>query len=258
MDVIIPTDYRPNRLISTLSSLITQNMPEKSNRLVMVNNGEPDVFKYPHFLKLLQSFKRLNWEIELVYSKYNSISQHKYFALSHIKSENVALLDCDILFTNSDTLSDLSAALDEYQIAAISPLGYEVDEEKPVLNEYAHLYSETEVDSNGICDGLVALGFFIVFKKADFDTVSKFWCHDLPYMEDQILIHFMKKHKGYAYHTKHVVYHLSYKEDMCYVFDDDEVVRYLSGKGQEYYDLLQLRKAEKDGAHFIKSVKKWG
>lgn len=253
MDIIIPTNHRPLRLTSTLSSLLTQIIPQHK-RLVLVNNSEPDILINPHIKKLLNAFIKCGWLVETYYSKYKTISLHKKYSLSFIKSDKVVLMDNDLLFTRPDTILELSKALDTYLISCISPLGYELDDDKPVLNNYSYMYNKTEADENGICDGLVALGCFLFFNSNDYYAVADKWCDDLPYMEDQILVHFLKKHKGYAYHKKHIVYHLSYKNDNCYDFNDADVIDYLSKKGDAYKDLLNLRIALKDGAEFEKKI----
>ena len=73
------------------------------------------------------------------------------------------------------------------------------------------------------------------------------------------LVHFLKEHRGYAFLHGHDVLHVSYAEDRSYVFDDDEVVRFLEAKVKEspaYSDLLCLRRQLLDGADFPKPLRK--
>ena len=93
----------------------------------------------------------------------------------------------------------------------------------------------------------------------DYKAVQSLLCPDFPYLEDQILVHFLKKRRGYAYLHDHIIYHVSYAEDTNYSFDDEEVIRLLERKTAEkpeYRHLLDLRRSLKDGAEFSKPIRR--
>ena len=255
MDIIIPTNYRPHRLITTLSSLFLQDLSGQ-NRLVIIDNSGEDIFKIKQIQKLITAFRTKGYTVETLYSTYRSISKIKKEALEKATHSTIALLDNDLLFTRADTLSALEHVLNSYEIAGVSPLGYELDHEKKVLNEYSHKYDEIEYDENGVGEGNIALGFFLMLNKDEVNKNIEYWCDDLPYMEDQILVHFLKKSKGYAYLRGHIVYHIAYDENPSYIFNEEDVVSYLEKKGPRYQDLLDLRKYGKDGAEFNKQIKR--
>lgn len=253
MDIIIPTNYRPHRLITTLTSLYLQKLNGKNN-LILVTNGKKNVLKIKQIKKLIKAFKRKGYTVTCKTTKQKSISRIKKYALKFAKQETIVLMDNDILFTRCDTLKTLEKILKIYDIGCISPLGYELDNEHPVLNDFKHRYNSVKYDVNGVGEGKIALGFLLVIKRSDLKKNIKYWCNDLPYMEDQILVHFLKKNHGYAYLKNHMVYHIAYREKPKYVFNNIEIINYLGKKGPEFKDLLNLRKKHKDGADFDKGV----
>ena len=254
MDIIIPTNHRPHRLITTLSTLYTQQIDEEK-RLVLVDNSREDIFSVKQIDKLLKAFRNSGWSVEQYYSKEKSISRLKKEALKKGQNNLVALIDNDILFTRPDTLTSLAKVLREYDVACVSPLGYELDDERPVLNEFAHMYDQVLFDENGVGEGNIALGFFLMMNREDYLKNRQYWCDDLPYMEDQVLVHFLKKNRGYAF-LNHAIYHIAYDEKPTYVFNDEEVIQYLEKKGEDYSNLLKLRRERKDGAEFSKPIQR--
>ena len=253
MDIIITTNYRPNRLLTVLSTLFLQNLSDEK-RLVILDNSRKNICSIKQIDKILKAFKKHNWEVEIYYSNETSISKLKKEALDKSKDEYIALIDNDIMFTRHDTLEKLKNVLINYEVACVSPLGYELDDEHPILNEYAHLYNEVLYDENGVGEGIVALGCFLVIRRSEYLKIEKFYCNDFPYMEDQILVHFLKKNKGYAYLKNHIIYHIGYSEKPTYRFDEEYVIKYLESKDENYKELLKLRIKRKDGAQFSKPI----
>ena len=254
MDIIIPSHYRPQRLVTTLTSLYLQKLPG-DNRLILAANGDQDVRSVPQVQKLLAAFRRKGFVVEQTYCEEKTISKIKRKALEMANQPIVALLDNDILLTRHDTLRALEQVLHNYDVACVSPIGFELDDDRPVLNEYSHLYETIHFDAQGVGEGTIALGFLLVMNRKDVQRNMMYWCDDLPYMEDQILVHFLKKNRGYAY-LNHPVYHMAYKEAPSYEFDEDAVVRYLQTKGPEFNDILELRMLRKDGAAFEKPIQR--
>jgi hypothetical protein len=225
-------------------------------RLVIVDNSKKNICSIKQIQKLFKAFEKQYWQIDVYSSKEKSISKLKKEALEKAQHNIVALIDNDILFTKPNTLSSLRNVLNEYDISCISPLGYELDNEKPVLNEYSYMYDDIKYDENEVGEGTIALGFFLMLKRKDYLLNKVYYCDDFPYMEDQILVHFLKKHRGYAYLRNQIVYHIAYAENSTYSFDNEQVIRYLESKGDEYSDLLALRKESKDGAEFSKPIRR--
>ena len=134
MDVIIPSHYRPERLNSTLTSLLLQDV-EKCCHLMLVENGLPRVTDDRQITKLLKAFQARGWDVSIHRSDKKGIAAIKQDAMTHARDAIVILIDNDVIFTRADTLSRLAWAIGEYDIGGISPLGYDLDDERPVLND---------------------------------------------------------------------------------------------------------------------------
>ena len=255
MDVVLVSNDRPRRLAATLGSLLAQEINEE-RRLFLIDNGAA-AHSSPSFVSILRAFQRIGWSVNVLTTHLDTISRVKHFAYSQATDEIVIALDNDVLFTRADTLSAMAETLRGYNVAAVSPLAYDIDDQRPILANDQHYYSEVTPDSNGVAEGLTALGLCLGFRRSDFMAVRKFWCQDFPYMEDQILVHFLKQRRGYAHLHNHVVYHVSIAETPSYVFDHDEVIAYLTRRAQkqpEYQPLLELRMSGEDAAAFRREV----
>ena len=260
MDVILPTNYRPERLNSTLSSLLLQDLNDQRT-LHLVDNSRQGVVCDKQISKLLVAFRRTGWKVDYVRTQLKTISRLKLQALSLGTDACITLLDNDIVFTRADTLKSLLTVLENYDVACVSPLAYDVDSERPILNGFAYMYDSVASDENGVSEGNIALGPCLCMWREDFEAVKPQWCPDLPYMEDQVLVHFLKKRRGYAFLKTHMVLHFSYAEKPTYRFDNREVLAYLESKlmtDPTLKDLRDLRSNGRDGADFPRRVmRKW-
>jgi hypothetical protein len=206
-------------------------------------------------------FRKTGWQIRVIETSLSTISQVKHFAYSQGESEYMVCLDNDILFTDPFTIQSIIDTLKNYQIAAVSPIAYDIDDEHPILKHDQHYFCEVIPDENGVSEGLTALGLCLGICRSDLKKVIKYWCLDFPYMEDQIIVHFLKKLKGYAHIHNHVIYHISLKEDPSYFFNNEEVINYLrklSKNNREYLDILSLRIKNQDSCSFRKEVQRIG
>jgi len=258
MDIVLPTHYRPDRLNSTLSGLLVQNLIGPA-RLLLVENGEPAVTHHHQINKLITALRYKGWYVEIHSCAESGISAIKQFGMSLVQSTIAILLDNDVIFTRHDTLSRLEWVLHHYDVAVASPLAYDVDSERTVLNEYAHLYGFVVPDDQCVSEGNVALGLCLAIVQEDYEAIKELLCPAFPYFEDQILVHFLKKRRGYAFLHDHIIYHVAYAGDTSYQFDDEEVIRLLERKtteNPEYRHLLELRRNLKDGAEFSKPIKR--
>lgn len=258
MDIVLPSHYRPDTLCSTLTGLLSQELGE-SARLVLVENGDPQVTQHPQVRKLLLALRHKSWCVEVHPCAISGVAAIKQHGMSLASSNIVVLLDNDVLFTRHDTLSRLAWVLRHYDVAVASPLAFDVDNERPVLNEYAYMYGLVLPDKSGVSEGNIALGLCLAMRREDYEQVKHLLCPELPYLEDQVLVHFLKTRRGYAFLHDHIVYHVAYTEDTSYLFDDDEVVRFLEEKAarcSEYSHLLSLRRELKDGAEFSKPLRR--
>jgi hypothetical protein len=256
IDVILPSGHRPHRLNTTLSGLLLQKI-DSPKRLILVQNSGYQVAEDPQIQKLLRALCCVGWSVRLETSSKTSISAIKLASLELAEAPVVVLLDDDVIFTRHDTIEALRWVITEYDVAAVSPLAYDVDCERPVLNEYAFMYGLTKPDEYGVSEGNIALGLCICFVRKDYDQIRHLMCPDFPYMEDQVLVHFLKRLRGYAFMHRHILYHASYPEPSKYEFDDLAVVHYLeerNSKNAEYSHLLELRREERDGADFSKPI----
>ena len=256
MDIIIPTNYRPDRLNTTLSSLLIQNISGEKG-LYLIDNGQDSILENKQIVKLIKVFKKSGWSVNYYRLSPSTISHIKHYALSLGSDEYVCLIDNDMIFTRNDTLSQLQDVLEQYDVAAVSPLAYEVDNERQVLNEYIYMYDLVKEDSYGVSEGNIALGICICLRRSEYLKIRHLMCVDFPYMEDQVLVHFLKKIKGYAFLKTHYVFHFSYADDITYVFNDKDVEKYFhekSKKDKRYEDLYKLRLDRLDGAQFNKPV----
>lgn len=258
VDCVVTTHDRPVRLSCTLASLMLQQM-ETKRRLYLVDNSRNGVTVHPQVRKVLRSMRLSGWAVNHVRDASRTIVGVKRRALDCGVQPYLLLLDNDVLFTRPDTVQTLSRTLDAYEIGAVSPVAYDVDDDRVVLNPYVEAYDRHRSDDNGVTEGSVALGVCLAIRRSDLTPVLRYWCEDLPYMEDQILVHFLKRRRGYAYLRQHTVLHIGYAEAATYTFDDDEVVAYLTQRAAKepgYEPLLALRRQLKDGADFPKPVER--
>jgi hypothetical protein len=258
MDIVLPTNYRPDRLNSTLSGLVLQTLCEPA-RLLLVENGDPPVTRHHQIDKLIAVLRSKGWHIEVHPCNESGIAAIKQYGMSLVDSSIAILVDNDVVFTRHDTLLRLGWVLRNYDVAVASPLAFDIDGERPVLNEYAYMYGLVVPDEQGVSEGNIALGLCLAIVREDYECIKHLLCPGLPYLEDQILVHFLKKRRGYAFLHDHIIYHVAYAGDNSYVFDDNEVVRFLEGKAtgcMEYGSLLALRRDLKDGAEFSKPIRR--
>jgi len=258
VDIVLPTHYRPARLNSTLSGLLSQEMDEPA-RLLLVENGDSPVTQHRQVGKLLTALRHKGWRVEVHPCGESGIAAIKQHGMSLAESDVVVLLDNDVLFTRHDTLSRLAWVLLNYDVAVASPLAFDVDDERPVLNEYAYMYELVVPDEEGVSEGNIALGLCLAMVRKEYEQVMHLLCPELAYLEDQILVHFLKRRRGYAFLQDHIIYHAAYADDISYEFNDDEVVRFLEKKAagcSEYEALLALRRDLKDGAEFSRPVRR--
>jgi hypothetical protein len=256
MDCVIPTNDRPVRLACLLASLLPQQW-NGVRRLYLVDNSAHDVSAHPPVSKMVAALDRCGWTIEHLRSRATSCTEIKIEALQCGTDRHIILIDNDILFTRHDTIAALEYALTRYDVAAASPVAYDLDEDRAVLTPYIDAYDRDTPDSHGIVEGTIALGACMAFVRDDLEVVLAHWAWRLPYMEDQVLAHFLKRSRGYAYLRRHVVLHWGKNEAPAYQFDDDEVVRHLeelNAVDGRWAELLDLRRALRDGADFPKQI----
>jgi glycosyltransferase involved in cell wall biosynthesis len=256
MDCVIPTHDRPVRLACTLASLLQQQW-HGPRRLFVVDNSQHDVCSSVPVKKLLQAMRHVGWEIYHQRSQARSITEVKLQALRCGDSKYLVLIDNDVLFTRPDTIAALAQVLDTYEVGAASPVAYDVDDERAVLNPYVSAYDRYPPDARGVLEGTVALGPCMALVRSEVEEVLKFWRWSLPYMEDQVLVHFLKARRGYAYLRHHILLHCGENEVPSYHFDDGEVVRHLEAlvaEDSRYLPLLALRREGRDGADLPREV----
>ncbi|NEO28875.1 MAG: glycosyltransferase [Symploca sp. SIO3C6] len=255
MDCIIPTHDRPIRLACTLSSLLSQQL--NTRKLYIVDNSVNNVCQALPVQKMLNALRFMHWEIKIICSKAKSITEVKLEALHQGNSPYLVLLDNDVVFTRADTIKCLEFILEEYEVSAVSPVAYDVDGDRAVLTPYISAYDRYAPDVNGVLEGTVALGACIALTRSEVEEVLNFWKWTLPYMEDQVLIHFLKTRGGYAFLRNHTILHCGYRETPSYYFNDDEVINHLEDLVKQdvrYLKLLELRRELKDGADFPRKV----
>ena len=258
MDIVLPTHYRPDRLNTTLSGLLLQELHEPA-RLLLVENGNPPVTQHRQIGKLIAALRCKGWRVEVHPYGGSGITAIKQYGMSLVDSTIAVLVDNDVVFTRNNTLLRLEWVLRNYDVAVASPLAFDVDGERPVLNEYAYMYELVVPDEQCVSEGNIALGLCLAIVRNDYESVEHLLCPELPYMEDQILVHFLKKRRGYAFLHDHIIYHVAYAGDSSYAFDDYEVVSFLEAKAAdypEYGSLLALRRDLKDGAEFTKPIRR--
>ena len=76
--------------------------------------------------------------------------------------------------------------MERYDIAAVSPVAYDVDEERPVLEPYTGAYDKYPPNEDGLMEATVALGPCLAMNRADVDEVLSFLTWDLPYRQSRI------------------------------------------------------------------------
>lgn len=256
MDCVIPTNDRPSRLACTLSTLLLQQGCEP-RRLYLVDNSERGVCEAIEVKKAIRALQYAGWDVVHRRSEARSITAIKMEALRCGNDPYLVLIDNDILFLRSDTVASLEAALDRYQLSAVSPVAFDLDEDRAVLGPYIDAYDRYPPNRDGLLEATVALGTCIAMNRRDVEEVLSFFRWELPYMEDQAIAHFLKQKNGYAYLRDHAVLHCGYKEQPSYVFDDLEVVQYLEtlcAQEDRYCELLELRRACRDGADFPRGI----
>ncbi len=256
MDVIIVSNNRPQRLAATLGTVLIQSVNE-DKRLILIDNSMGVIVQSKPISKLLEAFKLEGWEVSVRETDLKTISQVKHYAYQQGNDEIVIAIDNDVLFVRHDTLASMAWALRHYEIGAVSPLAYDIDNERPILGNDQHYYHESTPDENGVAEGLTALGLCLGFRRCDLDYAMRYWCLDFPYLEDQIIVHFIKRRRGYAHLHRHIIYHVSIDEQPSYVFCDEIILAYLEEKAKhsaEYMDILHLRQQGEDAAAFAKAV----
>jgi hypothetical protein len=245
-------------LACTLCTILQQQL-DGPRRLFLIDNSEYGIMRSLPVRKVLRALSQMGWEIEHRRSSAKTITDIKIEALGCGHSSHLVLIDNDVLFTRADTIKALRDALEQYDIAAVSPVAFDVDSDRVVLTPYIDAYDRYPANEHGLLEGTIALGTCVALARDDVKEVLRFWKWSLPYMEDQALIHFLKARRGYAYLRHHIVMHCGYDEQPSYNFDDDEVVRYLERlcvEDERYSALLGLRRELKDGADFAKGLVK--
>lgn len=258
MDIIVTSNERPLRLMATLGSLLSQ---ERTGpwRLLLVDNSEHGLLRHHAVAHLLSAFRRAGWRAEHRRTDLQLIPQLKRYGLSLATSELVTFLDADTVFLRGDTLATMEQTIRKYDVAAVSPLAYDASDERAVLAADSYLYDLEEPDDAGVAEGLTALGLCLLLARSDVLPVMHLWCDELPYFEDQILVHFLKKRRGYAHIMRHQVMHLGVSAGASYEFDDQEILRLLAEKAAAdpaYSELLTLRTAGLDGACVRQALRK--
>lgn len=241
-----------------LATLLIQDLVGP-RRLYLVDNSRHDVCASAQVGKVLKAMRRTEWHIEHRRSSASSPSAIKREALNLGDAPYLVLMDNDMLFTRGDTLSALKTVLDEYDVAAASPIARDLDDDRPMLDEYAAAYDAHPVDDRGVMEGDVALGICMAMRRDDLTSALPYWIDELPYLEDQVLGHFLKRGRGYAYLRWHSVLHVGWHESPSYAFDDGDVVRCLerrAARESAYYHLLELRRQSKDGAGFSRPIRR--
>ena len=257
MDCVIPTDDRPERLACTLATLMLQDLDHR--RLYIVDNSRHEVCEHPQVRKVIQAMRLSGWKVHHLPDPSTTISGVKRRALSCGDHPMLMLLDNDVLFTRPDTAAALARVLEDYDVAVASPVAYDVDNDRPVLTPYVDAYDRYPADERGVLEGTVALGLCLAMRRSDVQAVLHYWCDDLPYMEDQVLVHFLKERRGYAYLRDHTVLHVGYADAPGYDFDDEAVVSYLEARhaaDPAFGPLLELRRLLRDGADFPKPLRR--
>lgn len=256
MDIVIPTCGRELRLSATLSSIAAQLEGLFGRITILCNNGF-SVSSSSVLRKILRAIEASGWTVDVAETRANTISTIKQEAIALSTDDLLMLVDEDVLFLKPGTVTALARGLEILSADAISPIGFEVDDDRPILNDFAVEYGCCEFKEGVYTEGRVALGMCILMTAAGREVALKHWCTDLPYMEDQIILHFIKKASNYLWCHSHPVVHLSSYEDQAYIFDDSEVVRYLETlciERPEYGHLLELRRTASDGVAFRKVV----
>ncbi len=257
MDIIVPTCGRDERLLMMLASLLPQ-LPSESGRIILFANNGYKPESYWTIRMLLQTLKYHGWHAEIHETTSTWISQIKYEALQLASSHHALLVDEDVLFIIPGTLQRLVRAVKIYSADAASPVGFEVDNEHPMLNDCAELYKLTKPNVDSCAEGRTAVGCCVLFTAVGRDLALHYWRCDFPYMEDQIAIHFIKSFSNYVLCHDAPVIHMGRSIDRAYSFNEQEVISFLeavSKENPEYKPLLTLRQASQDGANFSKPLK---
>ena len=258
MDLIVVSNGRPNRLMATLGTLLTQHVRSPKS-LHLVDNSFGVLDSCRPLKKVLKAFEREGWDTHYIVTDLPTISQVKHFAYQQGADELIVAIDNDILLTRHDTVEEMLRVLEEYDVAVVSPLGFDADCERPILKNDEHYYWEVEPDEHGVAEGLTALGLCLGMRRSDLRAVFQYWRLDFPYLEDQILVHFLKKRRNYAHLHRHSVIHVSLLEEPSYVFDREEVLSYLDELGEvrpEYKEIADLRRRGEDAASFRKPLRR--
>jgi hypothetical protein len=234
-----------------------QNIHEGLVVRLVCNNGFRPEWHHPavELLKAYSRTRHVTYSLHFISER--SISTIKYKCLCISRARFVVLLDEDTVLLKAKTLSNMRKGVQRYNADAISPLGFEVDKAKPVLNEFATYYKRTQRnDADKYFEGRIALGMCMGLTAKGRKIALTYWLRGLPYLEDQVIAHFVKRYSNYLYCSDPVV-HLASSSDKAYVCDDDEVTRYLQKLAvtdPDYEQLYCLRKAHRDGAQFRKPV----
>ena len=256
MDVVIPTCGRIERLIVTITSLINQQM-DCDRRLILLGNNGFDPHENWTIRALLSAARIKGWITQIHTTKATSISSIKLKALTIACQSPSMLLDEDVFLASQDTLSRLLRAVTYYDADAASPIGFELDDEHPMLNECASSYSLSDMHSDGCSSGHMAVGCCLLFTSVGREIALQKWCAELPYMEDQLIVHFIKRHSNYVLCHDVPIIHLGKNTDSLYCFDNRSVINFLTDKvrnDETFRQLLKLRECELDGADFHKPL----
>jgi hypothetical protein len=258
MDCIVPTNHRPQRLACMLATLLTQQI-EGERRLFLVDNSSGGIGRDHGVRKMLAAFRASGWEVEHRISSARSVTEIKVEALGCGTDPYLALIDNDILFTRGDTLQALRNILDLYDVAIASPTAFDLDLDRPICVNCEPNYDRQVPDENGVVESVVSFGTCMVMRREEMEPVIRSWRWRLPYLEDQVLAHFLKRNRGYACLRTHSLLHWGETETPTYMFHFDDVIghiRELLADDPQWQLFLDLQLADKDGVDFPKSVER--
>jgi hypothetical protein len=136
MDCVIPTNDRPSRLACTLSTLLPQQQCAGAPRLFIVDNSERGVCESIEVKKAIRALQYAGWKVVHQQSRARSITEIKMEALRCGDDPFLVLIDNDVLFLRPDTIAAMQTALERYDLAAVSPVAFDLDEDRPVLGPF--------------------------------------------------------------------------------------------------------------------------
>lgn len=201
VDVFICTAERPDALIMTLTSLLTQKGQFKKH-LWVLDSGRKPVVTNPWVTMLLRDFNRNGWEAVYVPDyQYPApgIARLRAKATSFGTSPYFMFVDDDLRFDDHTVIAKLLDAIEAYDVGFTQPMLNEDPGYRTAFYDLQHYWKTAmPFDEDGYADAWFEFGCCQLINGRHFERakVNDYWNHNIIFGEDSIMSHLLKRQAG--------------------------------------------------------------